>query len=254
MDDGVQDIGYGRAFAGFYDRIFPKDAYADLAAQQLADRHPGGGRRTLELGVGTGRIAIPLAERVGPVVGVDSSPEMLEELRRDTKEKNAAVTPVHGDIRQWGDDRSYGLVYCVCATLSMILTPEEQQEVIRRAAERLEPGGRLVVETWNRSGVLELFEGKDRTSYFVPYPEPGTGLLTHGTLIREKWLWQASHIWFEGGTSQVGTEVARLTTPEEVDGFATEAGLTPVERLSDWTGKPYEETAALFVATYAREE
>lgn len=253
MDD-VQDIGYGRTFAGFYDRIFPKDAYADLAAQKLAARHPGRDLPTLELGVGTGRIAIPLSTRVGNVTGVDSSPEMLEELRRDLKEKNADVTPVHGDIRTWGDERKYGLVYCVCATLSMLLDPEEQRQAVQRAADRLAPGGHLVVETWNRSGVLEMFEGKHRTSYFVPYPEPNTGLLTYSTLIPDRWLWQASHIWFEGGGSQVGNEIARLTTPEEVDGFATDAGLTPVDRYADWTDKPYSETAALFVSCYTRTE
>ncbi len=252
--DGVQDIGYGRTFAGFYDRIFPKDAYADLAARKIADRHPGGGLPTLELGVGTGRIAIPLSARIGNVTGVDSSPEMLEELQRDLEEKKADVTPVLGDIRNWGDEKQYGLVYCVCATLSMLLDPEEQRQAIQRAADRLAPGGRLVVETWNRSGVLEMFEGRQRTSYFIPYPEPNTGLLTYSTLIPDRWLWQASHIWFEDGGSRVGNETARLTTPEEVDDFATGAGLTPVSRLADWTGKPYSASAALFVSCYARED
>ncbi|WP_069814016.1 class I SAM-dependent methyltransferase [Streptomyces sp. TP-A0874] len=252
--DGVQDIGYGRVFAGFYDRIFPKDGYADLAAEKLAAQHPGGGLGTLEFGVGTGRIAIPLSERVGPVRGVDSSPEMLEELRRDIKEKNAPVTPVHGDIRNYTDDESYGLVYCVCATLSMILDPQEQQAAISRAAERLAPGGKLVVETWNRSGVLEMFEGRDRTSYFIPYPEPNTGLLTYSNLVQDRMLWQASHIWFENGSSNVGTEMARLTTPEEVDGFAVEAGLTPEHRVADWMDKPYSEKSLLFIASYSREK
>ncbi|PZH14274.1 SAM-dependent methyltransferase [Streptomyces sp. NTH33] len=252
--DGVQDIGYGRIFAGFYDRIFPKDGYADLAAEKLAGLHPGGGLGTLELGVGTGRIAIPLSQRVGPVRGVDSSPEMLEELRRDLKEKDAPVTPVHGDIRTYEDDEQYGLVYCVCATLSMILDPDEQREAIRRAAARLAPGGTLVVETWNRSGVLEMFEGKDRTSYFIPYPEPNTGLLTYSHLIRDRMLWQASHIWFENGSSRVGTETARLTTPEEVEGFAVEAGLTPGQRVADWTDAPCTEKSPLFIAGYSREK
>jgi len=78
----VDDIGYGREFAHFYDRIFPKDATAERTADVLAGMHPGNGP-ALELGVGTGRIAIPLARRVGPVVGVDSSVEMLDRLRSD---------------------------------------------------------------------------------------------------------------------------------------------------------------------------
>ena len=63
-------LAYGRAFAHFYDRIFPKDPYAALSAQVLAGWHPGGG--ALEFGVGTGRIAIPLAALTGPVMRGDA--------------------------------------------------------------------------------------------------------------------------------------------------------------------------------------
>jgi SAM-dependent methyltransferase len=249
----VEDIGYGRTFQGFYDRLFPKDAYADLAGQKLAGWHPDPAQGSLELGVGTGRIAIPLAQRVGEVVGVDSSPEMLEDLRRDCKEKNADVRPVHGDIRTYEDDRRYGLVYCICATLSMVLDPEEERESIRRAADLLAPGGKLVVETWNRSGVLKMFNGQERTSYFVPYPEPNTGVLTYSRLVPEQMLWQASHIWFEGGGSRVGTETVRLTTPEEVDGWAAESGLRPEMRVADWMENPYTDEGMMFISRYSRD-
>lgn len=247
----VDDIGYGRQFGSFYDRIFPKDANADRTAEKLASLHPGGGLRSLEFGVGTGRIAIPLAARAGAVVGVDSSPEMLERLRGDVRETGAAVTPVHGDIRTYTDEQRYGLVYCVCGTLSMILDAGEQAAVIDRAARRLAPGGMFVVETHNKSGVLAMLDGRRNTSYFTPYPEPNTGLLTYSVISADDRLWQASHIWFEGGTSTVGTEVSRLTTPDEVDGYATAAGLRPVQRAADWQGTPYSETATMFVSVYA---
>ncbi|WP_344260117.1 class I SAM-dependent methyltransferase [Streptomyces sodiiphilus] len=246
----IQDIGYGREFEGFYDRIFPKDDYADLAAAKIAERHPGGGLRSLEFGVGTGRIAIPLAARTGAVVGVDSSTEMLEQLRAEIKEKDADVVPVHGDIRTYTDDEKYGLVYCVCATLSIILDAGEQREVIRRAADRLAPGGTLVIETPNRGGVRAIHEGRRRTSYFVPYAEPNTGLLTCSTLTPDDRIWQASHIWFEGGTSRVGTELSRLVTPEEIDEYAAEAGLEPVDRQADWLGNPYTDTSLMFISAY----
>ncbi|SFQ42826.1 Methyltransferase domain-containing protein [Amycolatopsis arida] len=247
----VHDIGYGREFEGFYDRIFRKDDYAERAAEKLAELHPGDGLRSLELGVGTGRIAIPLSARVGTVVGVDSSPEMLDQLRREIKEKDADVVPVHADIREYTDDEKYGLVVCVCATLSMLLEPDEQRAAIRRAADRLAPGGALVVETHNRGGVLAMHEGRRRTSFFVPYPEPNTGLLTYSTLSPDETLWQASHIWFEGGSSQVGTERSRLTTPEEVDGYAADAGLVRRSLVTDWLGTPYSEESTMFIAVYA---
>ncbi|GAA2358886.1 class I SAM-dependent methyltransferase [Streptomyces carpaticus] len=244
----VEDSGYGRVFASFYDRIFPKDGYADRAARQLADWHPGGG--ALEFGAGTGRIAVPLARLAGPVTGVDSSPEMLTLLREAVAEAGVPVTPVHADIRTYRDDRHYGLVYCVCATLSILLRPEEQRAAVARAAARLAPGGSLVIETHNPAFVHGLHEGRRRTAYFTPYPWPGTGLQTYSTLHPEANLWEASHIWHENGGSHVGREVSRLTAAAEVDAYAADAGLVLADRLADWTGGPYREDGPMHISRY----
>ncbi|MGH3311914.1 MAG: class I SAM-dependent methyltransferase [Streptomyces sp.] len=248
----VDDIGYGRQFGGFYDRIFPSGAYTEPTVEKLASLHPRPGERALELGVGTGRVAIPLARRAFPVTGVDSSPEMLEQLETKAKEAGADVTAVHGDIRTYTDEARYGLVYCVCATFSMLLDAEEQRATIQHAADRLAPGGTLVVETSNPGGVRALHEGQQRTSYFIPYPEPNTGLLTYSTVFEDRKLWHASHIWFEDGKSSVGSELARLTTPEEVDEYAASAGLRPAARWADWNETPYAEDSPMFVSTYTQ--
>ncbi|WP_103502975.1 class I SAM-dependent methyltransferase [Streptomyces sp. SM14] len=257
----IQDCGYGREFGAFYDRIFRKDAYADLTARQLAAWHPQDGSPALEFGVGTGRIAIPLAREAGlEVVGVDSSPEMLAGLReslvaeRGEGRGEVAVTGVHGDIRSYTDSRRYGLVYCVCATLSMLLDPAQQQSAISRAAERLAPGGTLVVETASRQWILDLHEGRNRTSFFVPYPAPNSGLLTYSTRLPQEHLWQASHIWFEDGVSRVGSELSRMTSVEEVDAYAAEAGLVPVSRQADWLGTEFTAESPMFITRYTRPE
>ncbi|WP_030413062.1 class I SAM-dependent methyltransferase [Streptomyces sp. NRRL S-1448] len=249
----IDDIGYGRQFDGWYDRLFPKGGLADLTAKKLASLHPDTALGTLELGVGTGRIAIPLSRLTGRVVGVDSSPEMLSTLETHVTAAGADVEVVHGDLRTYTDDRRYGLIYCVCGTLSMLLDPADQQRALRRAAERLTPGGVLVVETHNKPGVLHIHGEQQRTTYFVPYPEPGTGLQTHSTLIPERDLWQCSHIWFDSdGTSRVGTELSRLTTPEEVDAYATASGLRPEGRYADWNSAPYTPQGAMFVSVYSK--
>ncbi|MFF5372604.1 class I SAM-dependent methyltransferase [Streptomyces sp. NPDC013187] len=250
----TDDSAYGLQFGGWYDRIYPKDGLAGLTAKKLASLHPNHGLGTLELGVGTGRIAIPLSRETGEVVGVDSSPEMLSTLEKDVTAAGAAVEGVRGDIRTYTDDRQYGLVYCVCGTLSMLLTPADQQQAVSRAAERLAPGGVLVVETHNRSGILAWHGDQHRMTYFVPYPEPGTGLQTHSTLAPERDLWQCSHIWFEAdGTSRVGTEMSRLTAPEEVDGYAAAAGLRCEARYADWNLAPYTPQGAMFVSVYVKD-
>ncbi|SCK25339.1 Methyltransferase domain-containing protein [Streptomyces sp. WMMB 714] len=247
----VDDVGYGRQFGGFYDRIFPSGPYTEPTVAKLAALHPAPGERALELGVGTGRVAIPLAQRAFPVTGVDSSPEMLEQLTTKAKEADADVEAVHGDIRKYTDDNQYKLVYCICATFSMLLDPDDQRAAIQCAADRLAPGGMLVVETSNAGGVRALHEGQQRTSYFLPYPEPNTGLLTYSTLL-DNGLWHASHIWFEDGKSSIGSELARLTTPDEVDAYAQAAGLRPADRWADWKETPWAEDSPMFVSTYTR--
>lgn len=245
----VDDIGYGAQFGGWYDRIFPKDGAAARTAEQLAAWHPDPALGTCELGVGSGRIAIPLTAHVGKVTGVDSSPEMLDALREDPG--SSLVTPVHGDIRKWRGDERFGLVYVVCATLSMITDPDEQQAAIDRAAEALEPGGRLVVETHNKPAVIGLHEGRQRTSYFIPYPYPDAGLQTYSTLLPGD-LWHCSHIWYEGGTTRIGSEVSRLTAPDEIDAYAKAAGLESEGRYSDWDLTEYGEQSGMVIATYRK--
>ncbi|MFD8549889.1 class I SAM-dependent methyltransferase [Streptomyces sp. NPDC059649] len=252
MENGVQDIGYGRQFAGWYDRLIPDDAITAAAVEGLAALHPDPEGRTLEFGVGTGRIALPLSEKIGHVTGVDSSPEMLDALRTKLKDGTGDVTAVHGDIRTYTSESRYALVYCVCATLSVLTTPEDQQQAVRRAADLLAPGGRLVIETHNKPPVLAMHEGLSRTTYFVPYPEPGTGVQTHSTLLDGD-RWHCSHILYQAdGTTRVGSELTRLTTPEDIDGYARAAGLTPESHLAHWDGSPYSERAPMFICCYVK--
>lgn len=249
----VEDSGYGRRFEGWYDRIFPKDAEAEQTAAQLAALHPGRGLGTLELGVGTGRIAVPLTRLVGPVHGVDSSPEMLAALAEENARSGTDVVGVHGDIRDYTDDRRYGLVYCVCATLSMLLTADEQGAAVERAAQRLAPGGVLVVETHNKAAVTAAHGGRPTMTAFAPYPEPGTGLLTHATLLPDDGRWHCSHVWFEkDGTSRVGSETVRLTDPADLDSYAARCNLVPRQRWGDWDRTPYTGESLLHIVVYER--
>ena len=243
-----QAVGYGRQFAGFYDRLFPGGAAAEPVVDRLAALRPDAGRPALELGVGTGRIALPLAARSGPVVGVDASPDMLERLAPD-----AGVEPVLADIRGYDDGRAHDLVYCVCGTLSMVLEPDGQAAVLEACARACAPGAAVVVETHDPAAVAAMHEGRTRESFFTPYPEPGTGLLSHSTLDAAAGLWQLAHVWFEGdGTSRVATELSRLTTPDEVDGYARAAGLEPEARWGTWAATPHTGADPTFVSVFRR--
>ena len=117
-------------------------AVLDPTVDFLADL--AGGGAALELGVGTGRVALPLSQRGVPVHGIDISPAMVEQLR--AKPGADAIDVTIGDFATTRVDRSFRLAYLVYNTIMNLTTQEEQVECFRNAAAHLEPGGCFVIE------------------------------------------------------------------------------------------------------------
>lgn len=246
---------YGRQFADFYDRLFPPGEAAELTAEALTTLLPPSGGRVLELGVGTGRIAIPLARRLGHVVGVDVSPEMLTVLREAAEREKVDVTAVEADICDLGplgDQDGFDLAYCVCSTLLLVTDPDDQRRALREAAARLAPGGHLVIETHNIPRVLSIAGGQPILTFFVPTPERKAGILSSWFIDKAAGEWRTSQVLLEDGTIHIGSEHLRLTTGEQFDAYAADAGLVPTHRFSDWSGTPYAEEGHMFVGIYRK--
>jgi len=237
---------YGTQFAHFYDRLFPRDAGAEAAADYLASLHIAEAGPPLELGVGTGRVAIPLAERVGEVVGVDASPEMLAELERTPN----PVRGVLGDMRSYAGDGGHGLVYCVLGSLSIVLDPGEQQAVLAVCAAAAAPGAAVVIETHNPVVVEALHEHSRQATIFVPYAARDTGLLSHSVLDPERELWQLSHVFFDDGRARIASELSRLVDPDRLDGYAAAAGLRLQARHGDWLQSAARGDEPMLISTY----
>src|SRR3954467_15765589 len=104
------------------------------------------GGRALELAIGTGRVAVPLAERGVPVTGIELSQPMLDVLR--TKAVEATIPVLVGDMARVRAPGEFSLVYLVFNTISNLLTQADQVACFRNAARHLRPGGRFVVELW----------------------------------------------------------------------------------------------------------
>lgn len=248
----VDDGGYGRQFADFYDRIFPRDDSAERAARWLAKQHIGGGLPAVEFGVGTGRIALPLAALAGDVVGIDSAPEMLDRLREELRANPAPVVAVHANMCGYSDDRPHGLVYCVLGTFSMLLSEHQQQEAMDAFARSAAPGASVVVETHNAALVEAIHDGRVRDSYFVRYPGRDTGLLSYSTLDVNRRLWHLSHVWFDDGRARIADELSRLTTTDEIDAYAQRAGLERVGHYGGWSGEPFTGEQPMVICHYRR--
>ncbi len=236
---------YGDEFADVYD-----DWYRDLgdpeevvdALGRLTPRDRG---RVVELGVGTGRLALPLAAAGWEVVGIDASNAMLEVLRRKlvaSPELAERTELVHGDVtdgRSWPD----GPADVVLASFNLLLNlPDRgsQAEAVALAAEHLRPGGVLVCETQ----VLDLRSAPPETTV-----ERADGVVIHTVVDRVHGRVQGRHV------APDGTERRwhlRALAPAELDALAVAAGLVPEARWGGWDGAPFEAGTSLVAVTVHR--
>ena len=148
------------------------------AVDRLAGLADGG--RALQFAIGTGRVAIPLAERGVPVTGIELSRPMIGQLR--TKADEAAIPVIAGDMATARAPGQYTLACLLCNTISSLLTQAGQVACFRNAARHLTPGGRFVIELWV-PGLRKLPPGQQAVVF---HSEPGSiGLDTYDVLNQQ---------------------------------------------------------------------
>ncbi|MDI5939452.1 MULTISPECIES: class I SAM-dependent methyltransferase [unclassified Micromonospora] len=202
-----------------------------------------GGGAALEFAVGTGRVAVPLAERGVPVTGIELSTAMVDRLR--TKVDEAALPVVVGDMATTVAPGAYTLVYLVFNTIANLLTQAEQVACFRNAARHLGPGGRFVVELWVPE-LRQLPPGRQAT---VWHCEPGyIGLDTYDVLRQHV---VSHHFRFgEGTEAQVFRTPHRYIWPAELDLMAQLAGFELESRHADWAGGEFTAESRNHISVY----
>lgn len=235
--DGFTAHTYGRSFADVYDRWYPADPATSAAVQRISTL-AGPGAAVLELGVGTGRLAVPLAQAGHPVVGLDASEEMLEQLARNGAGLPDGALRAHrvdlGSQDAWPPG-PYAVVVAAFNLVCNLVDPVAQARLFERAAAVLRPGGHLVVETFlaapleQRQRHLEVREVRaDGVVLIASDTEPDSGIVT------------GSHIELRDGEPvRLRPWRLRLTSPDELDAWATHAGLERVAQWQDWSGTPH---------------
>lgn len=187
---------------------------------------PGSGP-AVEFAVGTGRIAIPLAETGMVVHGIDFSEPMLTQLRNKPGSHN--VNSVHGDMTstQLCDDAS--LVYLVFNTIMNLRTQSQQVDCFRNAAAHLAPGGSFVIETVVPE--LHSLPPGETIRPFDISPDH-LGFDEYVDLVNQISI---SHHYFIDGTQvRTSSPAFRYVWPSELDLMAQLAGMTLTERWADW--------------------
>ncbi|MEY9838231.1 class I SAM-dependent methyltransferase [Streptacidiphilus sp. EB103A] len=207
----------------------------------LAELADGG--RALEFAVGTGRVAVPLAERGVPVTGIELSLPMIERLR--TKADEATIPVVVGDMATAVAPGEYTLVYLVYNTISNLLTQAEQVACFRNAARHLTPGGRFVIEL----GVPDLRTLPPGQQGAIFDVQPGyIGLDTYD-IVRQHLV--SHHFTFDDGRqARLHRSEHRYVWPAELDLMAQLAGLELESRQANWAGAEFTAESRSHVSVY----
>ncbi|MGH8862772.1 MAG: class I SAM-dependent DNA methyltransferase [Jatrophihabitantaceae bacterium] len=205
---------------------------------ELAD-----GDRALEFAIGTGRVAVPLAERGVPVTGIELSRPMVDQLRRKVDETTIPV--IVGDMATTRAPGDFALVYLVYNTISNLLTQHEQVACFGNAARHLRPGGRFVIELWVPE-LRALTPGKQATVF---HSEEGyIGLDTYDVLSQRV---VSHHFRFgDDRPTELFRSPHRYIWPAELDLMAQLAGFELASRHADWTRTPFTSESRSHVSVY----
>jgi SAM-dependent methyltransferase len=244
-DDPLPDPSdYGERIAEVYDQWYAGDAAHVTPIVDFLAGHAGDGP-VLELGVGTGRIAIPLAARGLAVSGIDISPEMIAKLR--DKVGGDRVTVSVGDFAEVNAEGGpFQLVYVVLSTFFGLLTQADQVRCFRNVAASLTPGGVFVIEAFVPDPAR--FDRGQRLD--VDDLRGETGLISASVHDRATQRIRTRHYAIsDGGISSYPAEI-RYAWPSELDLMARLAGLEPMGRWSGWQGQPFTSASGMHVSAW----
>ena len=191
----------------------------------------------LELAIGTGRIAVPLAERGVRVAGIDLSPDMVAQLRAKTR----AIPVEIGDMATTRVEGAFSLVYLVYNTIGNVETQEAQVACFENAAAHLVPGGAFVIEVeLPPKERLTVFHLGDTHVGVDEYDPDTQRLVSHHFGLRESGAWERLAVPF------------RAVFPAELDLTARLAGLELRERWADWDRSPFTAESRKHVSVWEK--
>jgi SAM-dependent methyltransferase len=235
---------YGERIAGVYDEWYGEAAFLETEAAVHALAELAGEGRALELAVGTGRVAVPLADRGVAVSGVDASEAMVTRLRAKPGGDRIQVTM--GNFADVGVEGSFRLVYVVFNTLFALGSQEEQVRCFENVAAHLDPGGVFVVEAFVPEP--ERYDGRVSVSRLdTDYAQLDLSLLD-----RAEQRGVSQHVVLTPSGPVFYPIRIRWAYPAELDLMARIAGLRLRERWANWGRQPFTKTSAKHISLYER--
>ena len=237
-----QSSTYGDGFADIYDDWYQDVTDIDGTVEFIMSLAQG--KKILELGVGTGRLALPIASTGAPVSGVDSSSAMLDRLARRDR---ARLVETHlADMAHWLPTGPFQVIFCAYNTFFNLVGSNAQESCLKLVGQRLEPNGRFILEAFVPSNSpdlptrgIECRHTANTTVMNITIREQ-TSRLIRGQSVEIN----------EGGITLRPWRI-RVRTPSELDNSAGRHGLRLLERWEDWHRTPFTNNSDRHVSVYA---
>jgi SAM-dependent methyltransferase len=242
----VPELNFDERIAKRYEDLWPdlfEPAVVDPAVDFLAGL--AGTGDALELGVGTGRIALPLSRRGVRVHGIELSPAMVAELQAKPGADDIDVTT--GDFATAKVDGTFTLAYLVRNTIMNLTTQDEQVECFRNVAAHLEPGGCFVIEV--EVPELQRLPPGETVRAFTVTPTH-LGFDEYVDLAAQ--ISFSHHYWVIDGRLETFSAPFRYVWPSELDLMARLAGMALRERWSDWNREPFTSHSRSHVSVWEK--
>ncbi len=237
------DVGtYGERIAGVYDDLY--GTYDEAMISTLADLARGG--RVLELGIGTGRIALPLQQSGVQVSGVDASPSMVEKLR--AKPGGERIPVALGDFGEVPVTGQFSLIYVVFNTFYALLTQEKQIQCLAKVAQHLTPAGVFVIEAF----VPDLARYRARQNLQIIGINENEMQIDAAQVDPVSQVIIAQHVHLSEAGVRLFPVKLRYVWPSELDLMARLAGLSLLQRWSDWQRAAFTSDSGKHISVYGQ--
>jgi SAM-dependent methyltransferase len=242
--EGYGPATYGDRIADTYDELYAETLDTDRAVEALAELAAGG--PVLELAIGTGRLALPLAGRGLEVHGIDVSERMIAKLR--AKPGGEAIPVTMGDFSEVQVEGTFTLIFVAFNTIFGLLTQDDQVRCFANVAKHLADGGVFVVEAFFPD--LARFDRGQRTQ--VTHVDAGRVMLDASRHDPVEQRVDSQHVVIGVDGTKLYPVSVRYAFPSELDLMARLAGLELRERWGGWNREPFTAESSRHVSLYAR--
>jgi SAM-dependent methyltransferase len=236
---------YGERIAESYDELYPSSSNTDAMVETLAKL--AGAGPVLELGIGTGRVALPLASNGLTVHGIDASEAMIKRLQ--AKPGGASIPVTIGDFANVDVVGRYSLIYVIFNTFFALTSQDEQVRCFTNCASHLNAGGAFLIEAFYPD-LTRFTRGQNVSAVHVDMDRVSLDVTRHDRVDQ---VVTSQHLHITAAGLKMYPVQLRYAWPSELDLMGRLAGLRLHSRSGGWRGEPYVAASGMHISIYTKQ-